>query len=416
MNPYQDDIEELEGPFEQTPGTTTASTSTGSSASSPSVEIVPYDGMTSNEGNGLAVAGITGNGDGRLADAGNEATAGVVGDEVPSNNGAKGEKHFVSPKKSDAIPATHAIFVAKGVSQEEFENAYEWEGGEAVLGAPLKRRVSRASTGKTVLTIKMKGGDQVVDRMNVWVIWATCAPRRVGTAVFTKFNATPAQQNPPRPAVAAGSEYAVPNNGFTWAFVFKIEPAEIFTAQDRPSLDGAQDKQHDVPGANKTYPTEPNNPNRHADEAAFKWDTSRQIKWAVTDSTGTTNPVAFPGEDAEGNDDAEGDGIDEADNPYLAYSGSSSLAHAVGEIASVDGPKFGRYINQGSTDGEKYIKDADFREFARVQLWDGKRGDGTFWFRISDHVIWHHYFRAKFKTHFFGDPTWEDDGSNESQP
>lgn len=421
MNPFHDDIEDLEGPFEQTPGTTTGAASSGSSASSPTVEIVPDDGMTNMAASNVAAAlanGVAGIGNNSPESANNTGTAGVVGDEIPSNHGAQGEKHFVSPMKSEDIPATHAVFEAKGISLEEFQKGYEWgEGGEAVSGEPLKRRVSRASTGKTILTIKVKGGDQVVDKMNVWVIWATCTPRRVAMPVFTKIKAAPAQQNPPIPAIKAFSTYGEVNSGNTWSFVFKIEPGEIITANEHPLLEGAQDKRHDVPGAGKPLPTNPNRADLHADEATYKWDSSRQIKWAITNSTGTTNPVAFPQDDTEGNDDPYGHGGDEDDIPYKASQLlAPSLAHDIGEISSTDGPVLGRDVDQGSTDGEIYHKDVDFREFARVQLWDGKRKNGKFWFRISDFVLWHHYFRAKFKTHILRDSTWEDDGSIDGQP
>lgn len=383
MNPFPTDIEELEGPFEQTPGTApTAGTSDAS------------------DGNGTVSIKL------------DDAMAGVAGDTIPSNKGESGEKHFVTPKKS----ASYVTLKATGVSTETFASYYEWgDGGEEVPDKPLKRRVKRDTTGKTEVTIKAKGSGQVVQKMYVWVIWATCTPRRVGTAVFTKFKATPAQQNPPVAAEPAGSQFGAPNRGLTWSFVFKIEPPEIITADDHPLLKGEQDKSHDVPGAKKPYPTEPDNPNRFADEAVFKWDTSRQMKRTVTASTGVPPAVAFPGGDAEGNDDAKGDGVDEANNPYDAYDGSSSLAHGVGEISSVDGPTFGRYITEGSNDGEKYRLEVEFREFARVQLWDGKRSDGDYWFRISDYVAWHHYFRAKFTTHVFGAPTWDNDGSNEDK-
>jgi hypothetical protein len=313
--------------------------------------------------------------------------------------------------------AEYVVLKAKGISADDFAQAFEWgEGGDSVPNEPLKRRVKRASTGKTVVTIKVKGGEQVVDKMNVWVIWATCTPVRLAKPVFTKFEATAAQQDPPRPAAPAGSEFHGPDNVYTWRFLFTIAPPEIITAQEHPFLEGLQDKRHDVPGAKNTYATEPNNPNLHADEALLKWDASRQQKWTIKDSTGTTTPVTFPTDDAEGNDDAYGHGVDEHDDPYHEYSITPSLAHGIGQITSADGPEFGRYITNGTTDGESYWKKADFREFMRVQLWDGKRQDGRFWFRVSDFVPWHHHFQAKYRVPIFGHNTWENDGSNDGQP
>ena len=81
-------------------------------------------------------------------------------------------KHYVSPKKSDEIPDEYVVLKATGIEQELFEELLEWEGGEAVPDEPLKRRISRNATGKTVVKVRVKDGGQEFIRMNVWVVWA----------------------------------------------------------------------------------------------------------------------------------------------------------------------------------------------------------------------------------------------------
>ena len=221
-------------------------------------------------------------------------------------------------------------------------------------------------------------------------------------------------QLPAGSSTPGGAEFAEKGGGNTWSFVFKIEPPTIITDPEHPQLEGTQDKRHDVPGAGKPYASDPTNALRHADEACLKWDTSRRMQWAGTIT------LALPSDPVEGNDDAFGHNFptkDEDDDPYNAYSLTPSLAHAVGEISSTDGPGFRRANNQATTDKEVYRKTVDFQEFARVQLWDGKRSQGKYWFRVSDYVKWHHYFHAKFNIPlFFGSSHWDDDGSNDGQP
>jgi len=72
---------------------------------------------------------------------------GKTGDVIPSNKGATGEKHYVSPKKSAEIADDFVVLKAKGIDQALFEKVLEWEGGEAVPNEPLKRRVKRDATG-----------------------------------------------------------------------------------------------------------------------------------------------------------------------------------------------------------------------------------------------------------------------------
>lgn len=93
--------------------------------------------------------------------------AGVIGDIVPSNFGPAGEKHFVSPKKSAAIPDDYVTLKVEGPTAEQFQNLLEWEGGEVVPNEPLKRYVKRSVIDKTIVRIKVASDEQEIARMNV---------------------------------------------------------------------------------------------------------------------------------------------------------------------------------------------------------------------------------------------------------
>ena len=45
-----------------------------------------------------------------------------------------------------------------------------------------------------------------------------------------------------------------------------------------------------------------------------------------------------------------------------------------------------------------YAVKYNFNEFARLELTDGKRDVGQHWFRISDHVKWHHYLNSTYNS------------------
>jgi hypothetical protein len=59
--------------------------------------------------------------------------------------------------------------------------------------------------------------------------------------------------------------------------------------------------------------------------------------------------------------------------------------------------------------GRTFAVNANFREFARVELWDGTRDKGAFWFRISNYFLWHHYMSVSWNPAF---KMWENAGSS----
>ena len=343
--------------------------------------------------------------------------AGVVGDLVPSVNGAKGEKHFVAPLKSADIPEIPSEFVelkAVGVTKEEFQESFEWEpvtGGETIPNEPLLYHVKRDTARKIEVKINSKNSGKTAAKINVWIVWATCT-QKPGVAEYLPLPETGAKTKA-RWVVDNSDKQNDPAK--LWKFTFQIEPKIIFTDSEVPQLKNTKSKP--VPGERNPYTMTPSA--GPADTALMQWDVSRRYKvtirnpdriskpslsgiptlWAKNQPKEEDSPVNFPAETAEGNDDPTvTQNTDEDDNPY-APSKSPTLAHAVGEVTSIDGPRLG-VLNLWA-DGRpiSYSCEINFDEFVRVELWDGKRKNGRFWFRISDttHGLWHHYLNATFE-------------------
>lgn len=203
---------------------------------------------------------------------------GTNGDMVPSNKGATGEKHYVSPKKD----AEFVTFKAKFGSEFAFADALEWEGGEEVAGSPDKRKVSRAATGKTVLKIKRKSDGVEVARLNVWIVWATISITQIPIASA---------------AVSGGLRIS---GGYD--FEHSIAPATMFTDADRPDLSGANTS--NPPGGNNSCGQS------LAGGADRKWDNSRQIRGKYLKPAGypihclDNLNLSYPTNDVLGDDDA----------------------------------------------------------------------------------------------------------------
>jgi hypothetical protein len=341
-----------------------------------------------------------------------EGQSGTTGDVIPSNKGAVGEKHYVSPKKTTEIPDDFVVLKATGIEEDRFVELLEWEGGEAHPTDPMKRRVKRDAAAKTVVKIKVKQGGAEAAKMNVWVVWAIAQPR-VGTV-----------QPLPDPD---WFEYRISiEEDKNWRFKFTIQQPTIITDGDRPALHGAADPRKKVPGHNKPYPTDPD-PQLKADTADFKWDVSRQMsislrnpglitkaqleehftgQWTDGQPQAVHTPVPYPQNPVEGNDDPFS--ADEENNPY-AVSNQMGLEHESGEITSFDSPGWSVLNSWGSANDQEFVAMTNFREFSRVQLWDGKRENGEFWFRISNYGLWHHSLKAKFAA---PPGKWNDNGSS----
>ena len=347
--------------------------------------------------------------------------AGVLGDMVKSTQAGRRVRHFVTPMKSTELPQGFVEFTAKGVDASMFDELFKWDGGEPGSAAN-KCKVKRDATVPTTLKIKTKKDGVVVDEICVWVVWCDPPTVTIGTASFA-----PVIQNNTIPGpdgqsivistTTVGNKWRCTTH---WKFKFVIKPLSICDPNnlERPDLTGP--RKNLPPGAGKDYCF---NPNIKADSAALKWDVSRQIKVSVRNPNGidkaalensfpvafcvnqkaandpppTANdsPVTFPTSPAEGNDDPDlSPDIDEDANPYQAVT-SGDLQHGTGELTSIDAPTF---FVEKAWGAARYHWGAEdnFREFCRLEITDGERSTGTFWFRISDYSDWHFYLSTDF--------------------
>ena len=333
--------------------------------------------------------------------------AGLVGDVVEPVNPSSKIKHFVSPKQTTELPQDYVILKASGITAEQITDGHanqivEWDGGEAVTNEPLLRRVKRDAASKSEVKIKVKQSGMVAVQMQVWIVWSDVTTTN-GVASFANF--------------MGGATYEVstqPTEG--WRFVFKIQPASILdqATPERPRLSGNARK--GPPGIGKPYTIKPTFGD--GDSATKQWDVSRQYKvtirnpggipkadlqqgnvadaWIANQPVAVDTPVSFPLSDVEGNDDPlKLDAIDEDVNPYAAYNATPKLNHQFGELSSYDAP-LNRVLDVWGAANRAYSVEMNFNEFARVELWDGKRDSGQFWFRISGHIKWHHYLDTTY--------------------
>ncbi len=285
--------------------------------------------------------------------------------------------------------------------------------------------------GKTVVRIKKKDGGEVADTMNVWVVWCDIT-EQVGAPQFFDLENGGGQYIA---SVAGIARHPAIANDPTkrWRFTFAIAPREIITSDEKPDLDGERESPvpsegdpDDLEGETELYHI--SYPNAFAGSAENKWDVTRSMQITLSNPDlipeGTLNSdpsygnlfknqgppkaidevVSFPTKPAQGNDDALTD--DEDTNPYDA-SADPFLQHAIGEMTSIDRPWL-TFDKNWSAEGDEFGETVLFREFARLEIWDGER-EGTTWFRISDFHEWHFLAKAKFEN---PPNRWEDDGTS----
>lgn len=361
--------------------------------------------------------------------------AGVVGDMVRSAKPGSRVRHFVTPKKSDELPQDYVEFTALGVDATTFDQLFKWDGGEAGSAAN-KRKVKRDTTGMTPLKILTKMDGVVADEMQVWVVWCDFIPAPAqGNTTFYPYPLGSSNPIAARFDVSQTAQYA-------WRFRFTIRPEQIITAPEHPALEGGLPDApiSYVPGRGKPWPLSPTAQDGSAisgDSAKMKWDVTRQMRMtfrnpglvskanlqiAGTDDVWIANQDPAKAEDivagfpsgAEGNDDPNvgSNGLsllDEEDDPYNDHSDlGAGLGHPIGQLASMDAPSHAMPNSWGG-EGRSFAKECDFRELARVHLWDGTRGSGSFWFRVSDYYSWHHYMNAQWNA---STQQWQDAGSS----
>ncbi len=344
---------------------------------------------------------------------------GVVGDMVRSKKDDSHVKHFVTPKKSTELPQDY-VELKCGVTPTNFDTYFEWEGGTAGSAANL-RKVSRSTAARTMVKIKNKQTGTVVAEMHVWVVWCDPPTLTGGNFSFEQYYAPLIVNNIVVGQTHAGARWKIDSN-VPWKFVYTIQPAEICdtSVDERPDLEG--DSINPVPGDRNNNLHSTNPANGVADNAINKWDVSRQmqirilnpdmISKSAQETTGSNwyegqpdanrVPVPFPTNPVEGNDDPPS--VDEDTNPYQAHQGQD-LDHDAGQISSIDAPAF--IVKQAwGVAAYRYGVEANFREFCRLEIFDGARTTGKFWFKISDNFSWHHYLHA-----IYADPPseWQND-------
>jgi hypothetical protein len=71
---------------------------------------------------------------------------GTLGDFVISSQGAAGERHFVTPKKTEEIADDYVIFEASGIDVDDnFERFFEWGSGGEAVQSKASRQSARLS-------------------------------------------------------------------------------------------------------------------------------------------------------------------------------------------------------------------------------------------------------------------------------
>jgi hypothetical protein len=371
---------------------------------------------------------------------------GALGDFVESSLGAKGRRHFVTPKfqtmtRRDAdmfvqaveatgrkvsgrvMPAPDAaLFFSPDVilsasEPSEFAAKFEWVNARPVAGKPHLARVSRRFAGQFRVAIKSKQGGPVA-KLDVWVVESVIS----ATAVPDRIGRIGAGSNFPRGAMQVSIGYL---------FRHAIRPKTIVTATDRPKLEG------------RNSVLLPHGTNWDGENLQLgvdrKWDCSRAIRQKIVNPSGiplTSDTKGFahefphypsvvdgdghpkgvgmvPFRDAQiaGNDDAfmhGGGGVDV--NPYDDKARQPHREDGVpvgpgtapkGELRSYDRPMI-TVPNTIGSNGDRLEWRVHFLEFTRLQI-------NRKWYVISERFPWRVHLRFR-KENF----RWVDDNSEKA--
>ncbi len=341
---------------------------------------------------------------------------GLMGDLVPSNKTENPQKHFVTPKKNDSTTDLDKEFLILKVSSypalsaQEFDDNYMWDipAGRGIVDPsdPRKCKISRTTPDHIVVKVRRKttpSSGAMIDRMNVWVVWADLAedmPKKL--------------KDWPAGNVSSGYEGVHPSVAFIW----DIKPPYIITGfnsgDDVPALDGPAFSLKDrLPPADAVSADE--------DSALCRWDVTRAARAKVKNPTtpptllhsdwlagrgfgfglnskSTLFPAAdvefmqFPSDKWRGNDDP--DSIDSEDNdPYtdthtMVYVDEPTYPNpkpAIGQIGSYDKPNAVGILLSAGASGEEGENWTQFEEFARLELGEASRAK---WYVISERTKW----------------------------
>jgi|GEM_PF-2309186 len=307
---------------------------------------------------------------------------GSLGDEVESNLGVNGERHFVTTKKNAHLNDDFVKFEMKNLSNEDFDQFLEYESdGQSDPVDTRKRLVSRGAAAKKTFEVKLrdKFGGGEIDKMNVWVTWATLGidpQHSLANAFFTG----------PDPDDA--SKY---KQGADIRFKADYLPTSLF------------DEAADVPKLNEANETLP--PGPQVLGANKRFDMSRQVDVVI-------NNVAQAIQNADP-DWADFAGLDFPENPIEANDDEHSLGETtpydptVSIATDKDVPTQRLGTNLGAL-GDQYDVDAHFREFARVNI-------GDRWYMASEQFEVTMSWRM-LRAQGANGPEWQDNGGSVQSP
>lgn len=328
-----------------------------------------------------------------------ENMAGVIGDVVPSKKPDSFVRHFVTPKLTTEIPATHVELKAGGVSAADFTTFFEWEGDGEQGSASNKYKVSRAETGEGPKKVKIKNKQTgaTVAEMHVWVVWCenTLAENLGYNAAYTD------------------GTYYYPKLAKV-RFEFEVFPKNLITGYNDNSIEVP-----DLGGPNDTTPQGIiSNGVNFGGGVIYKWDVSRRFGIQHNNPGETPSIVkadlrAPPGPAGDGlaganlaantatilslpaegmsNDDQNEES--QANNPYSdAESGFQipdptqqnvrvTVKPAIGKLGSCDVPKMPAIRLQAGAEGEEVGWTASFQEFVRLEI-------NRKWYRVSAYKNW----------------------------
>ena len=285
-----------------------------------------------------------------------------------SSLGAGGRKHFVTVAGRGPDVIVEATLTPAGIPSA---GSVTWTGATPNPGNPARATISRARSGKHEVTATAGVASA---SLTVWAVFVSISSPAVTLS-------------------AAPTGTAPYYRNATKNFTGTIHPAAIINDPDHPELEGVNTVN---PAGNNYCGVALSGGVDH------KWDMSRKLNQQVTNPNRVVPPVgppagppcfwtnvAFPGRDAEGNDDTVT--TDENNNPY-----------AGGEIiTSNDIP--GQAIPDGlGNNGDTLVFGLRFREFARLEY-------HRTWWRVSHLFSWRVTFRAR-KT----GGRWVDNGSTAS--
>ncbi len=281
---------------------------------------------------------------------------------------------------SPDTPETHALI--------------DWEGASEDPNHPLQATVSKGTSAKHEVKIKLAGGGYISREIDVWVIWATGTGIKTIAEHVVRGNIYD-QHSPPQAGI--GTQISC-----GWVFEFTIEPSSILTASNRP----------DFSGSNTVSP--PNGlhimtGSLLSDGANKKWDVSRRMRIKLFSPAVGTAWFDDPGGTIY--DDLPSAAILKEDYPANSVVGNddtlpddeNNIPDANGKVESTDVVGNPTVRDAGGNVGNSFEFRAHFGEFLRLEIEGG-------WSRISDFVNWRVHGKLKKASEALDGQDYNSDG------